>query len=238
MTPLAPTDEEYHPPPSAPRALWLISFADLSCLLLTFFVLIFSMSTLNREKWPEVASALSRQRVTTDAPETSLPNAQYNIATTVRKRAINLDYLHAVLRDTLAADARLRKVRLQLLEDRIVISLPGDLIFSPGSAVLDRNAAGAVFELGGLLSNITNPVAVIGHTDRGPMRGSAFTSAWELTVGRAAAVANLLKRAGYTRDVAVLGAGNGRYAEVEALPANERDGAARRVDLVILGSGE
>lgn len=237
MKPADDIDIEYHPEPPQQRTLWLISFADLSCLLLTFFVLIFSMSTVNRDKWPEVASALSRQRVTTDAPETTLPNAQYNIATAVRKRAINLDYLHAVLRDTLGADTRLRKARLQLLEDRIVISLPGDIIFAPGSAVLDRNAAGAVFELGNLLSNITNPVAVIGHTDHSPLRGAAFTSGWELTMGRAAAVANLLKRAGYAREVAVMGAGDGRFAEVQPLPANEREAAARRVDVVILGSG-
>lgn len=216
-----------------PRKLWVITMADLSCVLLAFFVLLFSMSTISREKWQDLTMALSQQRTPSDAPETTSPTAQYNIATVFRKRAINLDYLHAVLHDTLAEDPQFRTAQLSLLEDRLVISLPGDILFAPSSAVLDGKAERALFALGGLLGNITNPVAVVGHSDPVPP-ADTFTSNWELTIGRAAAIANALKRTGYVRDVAVLGAGDAQYAR---LPHQQRDKLARRVDILILSGG-
>lgn len=217
------------------RNLWVISFADFTCLLLAFFALLFSMSTLNKEKWPDVAASLSMQRDASNAPLTTTTTAHYNIATIFRKRAINLDYLHAVLHDTLAADPQLNTAQLNLLDDRLVISLPGDILFAPASAVVDPRAEKALFALGGVLSNITNPVAVVGHSDHVPLSGGgAYTSNWELTIGRAAAVANVLKRTGYTRDVAVLGAGDGQFGD---LPPASRGKLGRRVDVLILSGG-
>lgn len=221
------------PDPEPPRKLWVITLADLSCVLLAFFVLIFSMSSINREKWTELVTAWSLQRTLVDAPVTTEPTAQYNIATVFRKRTINLDYLHAVLTDTLAADPQFRDARLQSLDDRLVISLPGDSLFAAGSAQLDGKAQRALFSLGGVLSNITNPVAVVGHSD--PVQpADSFSSNWELTIGRAAAVANALRRTGYTRDVAVLGAGDSRYGQ---LAPELRGRLARRVDIMILSGG-
>ena len=219
--------------PEPSRKLWVITMADLSCVLLAFFVMIFSMSSISREKWQEFASALSQRRTVTDAPVTTQPTAQYNITAVFRKRAINLDYLHAVLHDTLAADPHFKTARLELLEDRLVISLPGDILFAPASADLSAKAETALFALGGVLSNLTNPVAVVGHSDPTPPVDT-FGSTWELTIGRAAAVANALKRTGYRRDVTVLGAGDAHYA---SLPVAQRDRLGRRVDIMILSGG-
>jgi chemotaxis protein MotB len=221
------------PAPENARKLWVITLADLACLLLAFFALIFSMSSINYEKWKDLKVALSQRRILSDAPQTAQPTAQYNIATVFRKRAINLDYLHAVLHDTLAADPRFKTAGLELLEDRLVISLPGDILFASGSAALEGKAEQALFSLGGVLSHLTNPVAVVGHSDPTPP-SDTFSSTWELTVGRAAAVANALKRTGYVRDVAVLGAGDAEYA---SLPPSRRTAQGRRVDIMILSGG-
>lgn len=220
-------------PQQAPRKLWVITMADLSCVLLAFFVLIFSMSTINREKWQDLTAALSQQRAPSTAPQVTQPPAQHNIATVFRKRAINLDYLHAVLHDTLAGDPQFRSAQLTLLEDRLVISLPGNSLFAAGSAEVDGKALHALFSLGGLLGNITNPVAVVGHSDPTPP-SDLFASTWELTIARAAAIANALKRTGYGRDVAVLGAGDSQYG---LLAAGQRESLGRRVDIMILSSG-
>ncbi len=226
--------DEFEPRTEAATGAWYVTFTDIVCLMLTFFVMLYSMSTVTGEKWAQVMASMSQQPHSTNAPATSEPTARYNIATVFRKRAINLDYLHAVLRDGMAEVPQLAKARLHLLDDRLVISLPGDILFAPASAVLDARADQPLFTLGGVLSNLTNPVAVIGHSDRTAPGGAAYASNWELTIGRAAAVANVLRRAGYTRDISVHGAGDSRYDEVSALPADRRDAAARRVDIVIL----
>ncbi len=178
------------------RNIWIISFADLSCLLLAFFVLLYSMSTLDSGAWPSVSAALSQQRDITTAPPATVATARYNIASAIRARAINLDYLHAVLRDILAANAALASAQLELRADRLVIRLPVDSLFASHSAKIGARAETAVFALGGVLGNITNPIAVV--ADAG--------SEWELAVARAAAFADVLSRSGYTRDITALGA--------------------------------
>lgn len=230
-------DELEQPPRHPESGAWFITFTDVVCLMLTFFVMLYSMSTVTSERWSEVTAALSRQPQLSDAPVTNQPTAQYNIATVFRKRAINLDYLHVVLRDTIAADPRLESARIHLLDDRLVISLPGDILFTESSAVVDGRAEQALFALGGVLGNLTNPVTVVGHSDPQPPRGSAYTSNWELTMGRAAAVANVLKRSGYTRDLSVYGAAETRYGELASLAVEQRRKLADRVDVVILSGG-
>ena len=51
-----------HPPANrtASRQSWMLTFTDLVSLLLTFFVLLFSMSTLEIEKWEAITASLSR----------------------------------------------------------------------------------------------------------------------------------------------------------------------------------
>lgn len=178
------------------RNIWVISFADLSCLLLAFFVLLFSMSTLNGSRWPEVSAALSQQRDVTTAPPVTVATARYNLASAFPARAINLDYLHAVLRDTLAANAALTSAQMDLRADRLVIRLPGDSLFTPESARIGDHAEQALFALGGVLGNITNPIAIV--ADAG--------AEWDLAVARAAMLADVLSRSGYTRDITALGA--------------------------------
>jgi chemotaxis protein MotB len=226
---------EHRPEPAS--GTWFVTFTDVVCLLLTFFVMLYAMSSVAGARWDAVTAALSQQAAATDAPVTNAPTAQYNIATVFRKRAINLDYLQAVLRDVMARDERLKTAHLNLLDDRLVISLPGDLLFAPSSAVVEARAEKALFALGGVLGNLTNPVAVVGHSDPSAPSGSAYTSNWELTVGRAAAVANVLKRSGYTREVTALGAAESRFGDLDDVAPERRAALARRVDVVVLAGG-
>ena len=229
--------DQYDDSSSPVTGTWFVTFTDVVCLMLTFFVMLYAMPTIPGARWESVTAALSQQPAASSAPVTNAPTAQYNIATIFRKRAINLEYLQAVLRDQMAADDRLKTAQFHLLDDRLVISLPGDLLFAPSSAEVDAKAQGALFALGGVLGNLTNPIAVVGHSDPSPPSGSNYTSNWELTVGRAAAIANLLKQSGYTRAVTVLGAGESRYGDLAEVTQERRAALARRVDVVILSGG-
>lgn len=212
---------------------WLITFTDLVSLMLTFFVLLFSMSNIKVDRWNDVIDALSQSLNPSNTKAQSSATASFNIATLFRKRAINLDYLASVLEEAVTKDEILKTSQLMLLEDRLVIALPGDLLFQPGKAVLAENARKALFNLGGVLRNIGNQVGINGHTDPTPPSGGLYTTNWELSVGRAAAVANALKRSGYTDDIIAFGYSSSRFEELPDLPQAQRLALARRVDIVV-----
>ena len=212
---------------------WMITFTDLVSLMLTFFVLLFSMSEIKVDRWNDVIDALSQSLNPSSTKAQSSATSSFNIATLFRKRAINLDYLTSVLDEAVAKDDLLVNSQLMRLEDRLVIALPGDLLFEPGKAVLAENAKRALFNLGGVLRNIGNQIGINGHTDPEPPTGGSYTSNWELSVGRATAVANALKRSGYTEDIVAFGYADSRFRELPDMPAAARRTLGRRVDVVV-----
>ncbi len=68
--------------------------------------------------------------------------------------------------------------------------------------------------------------------------GGAHTSNWELSLARAAAVANALRRSGYTEDIIAYGYADSRFSQLPDLPADQRRALGRRVDIVVLPNAE
>lgn len=219
--------------PRRPSNAWLLTFTDLVSLMLTFFVLLFSMSNVKIDEWENVIDSLSQTLNPEREEVTSTTTATHNIETAFRKRAINLDYLSSVLKETIEGDALLGATQFMLLEDRLVMALPGDLLFQPGQAIMTERAEQALFQLGGILRNIGNQIGVNGHTDPSPAQGTSFSSNWELSVARAGAVANALHKAGYDDTIVSFGYADSRYAQLPDLPEDRRLAIGRRVDLVI-----
>jgi chemotaxis protein MotB len=220
--------------PSKEGTGWMVTFTDLISLMLTFFVLVFSMSTIDIVRWNEIINSLSQSLAPTAKKVKPSTTASFKNATLFRKQATNLDYLTSVLNEVLAKDELLASSKLMRLEDRLIIALPNDFFFQPGKAVLPKKAKKALFNLGGVLSNIGNKIGINGHTDPAPPTGNDYTSNWELSIGRATAVANALTRAGYAEEIVAFGYADSRFDELPDMPAAERRVLGSRVDVVVL----
>lgn len=224
--------DETPEPPSIGKA-WMVIFTDLVSLMLTFFVLLFSMSNVQIDRWKEMIDALS-STLNPSSEKVSTPvSAQYNIATIFRKRAVNLDYLSSVVEEAMGKDPMLTRGILMRLDDRTVIALPGDLMFAPGQAALTGGGREAMFVLGGVLRNVGNQIAVNGYTAPTPPVGGVYPSNWELSMARATAVSNSLRQSGYTEKIIAFGYAASRFGELPDLPEAQRMSLARRVDIVI-----
>ncbi len=218
---------------------WMITFTDLVALMLTFFVMLFAMSNVKVDKWELMTDALSQSLNPERVKSEARPTAEYNVPSVYRKRAINLDYLAGVFEETVAGDPTLAGSKVIRLEDRLILALPGDLLFEPGQAVLTERARPTLFNLGGVLRNIENRISVNGHSDPVSAGVGEYATNWELSLARAIAVANALRRAGYTEDIAALGYADSRLFELPSGMDEERRRAlARRVDIVIQPTAE
>lgn len=226
-------------PPLSPSASWKVTLGDLITLMLTFFVMLFAVSTPKGDKFKELADVLSKSlNPVKEDKKVGLPTAQFNISTVFRRRAINLEYLDAVITEKLKDDAILKRAHVHLLDDRLIISLPGDLLFGPGSALLSANGREAVFALGGVLRTINNQIGINGHSDSSSTTGKDYASNWELSLARSIAVGNALRRAGYLDDIVAFGFGDSLFGDVSAeLPVEKRNALGRRVDIMVMPIG-
>lgn len=216
------------------RPVWLVTLADLVALMLTFFVLIFSMSSIRSDDWSRIAEGLPAGAPVEVAAQDRPPGANSNVETLEIEPGLDLRYLEAVLREQFPQDRVMREAVLGRTRDALVVSLPAHLLFESASDRLTSGADTALFRLGGLLANLKNDIAVIGHTDPQPITTERFPSNWELSLSRALTVAGALRQAGYPHSLQVLGVAESRFADLPpSLGEAGRHALARRVDLLI-----
>jgi chemotaxis protein MotB len=194
-------------PKTTPRATtpWLITIVDLITLLLTFFVLLFSMSHVEPKRFSEVAKAYG------DAFAPAKDDNGQRLPKITAAAGDDLGYLQAVLKAAFASSATLRGIEFRLTPQYLMLSLPVTELFMPGSGGFAESAKTPVFDLSGVLSNLKNRIAVVGTaatmqtiSNQSENDGSA---SWSLAMARAKAMADALAAGGYDQPVTVLGRG-------------------------------
>jgi chemotaxis protein MotB len=215
--------------------VWLITFVDLISLLLAFFVMIFAMSSPSAPEWKAFTAAMKKAEIKKPAETTEAPPSTVSAVPDRPGRGVDLRYLRRILETGMARETTLALAVLREEGGNLILGLPGDLFFRGGAAEVLPSGAAALFALAETLSNLDNRIDLIGHTDPRPMSGSGpFKSNWELSLARAAAVADSLANAGYRKPLTVRGAGDSWFADLgETLPLDQRYRRARRVDLII-----
>ncbi len=218
--------------------LWLITFTDVMALMLTFFVLLYSMAVPQEEKWDEISAALSSKFKNT---ESKMYNAGSQDAVSIDKikpsTALDLNYLK-VLITNLLKDKNIKDVLIFQNGNRLIISVPSDLLFESGRANINLRGKRVLFTLGGALSRVKNRVEIVGHADPTPITSGKglYSTNWELSLARSASVAAIFKEVGYDRHITIRGVSSARYDELsEDMPEEVRNDLSRRVDIVLMG---
>lgn len=220
---------------STHSAGWIVTFADLLALLLTFFVLLFAMSSVKYDAWRALVDALSeRLSVAQDWQTPWLPNDR-SVGRVFVARAVNLDYLDRVLDDKIARHPVLAQAVVHRLDDRLILSMPAELLFEAGGAKLSPSAEAAVRDLSDGFKFVANQVEMIGHSDPEPLReNTLFASNWELSLARATALARVFVEAGYDRPINAFGVADAKFYDLDKDLSEElRIRLSRRVDLVV-----
>ena len=123
----------------------------------------------------------------------------------------------------------------QRLDDRLVLSLPGDLMFQPGQGELRPEARQAVVLLSDALRFIANQIEVEGHSVPEGEGASSETAAWSLSLARALQIADVITGDGRIVNIRAAGLGSARFYEISPrLDTRRRLRLGSRVDLVVL----
>lgn len=215
---------------------WLLSFTDVMALMLTFFVMMFSMSTPKHEEWQQFSKKVQENfnrfegKSLNRGSQDAISIDRVNLS-----RALNLNYLQAIITNSAEKEPLLKNVQLIPNGDSLMISLPQNMLFEAGQANIKEEGAQALFALSATLSRIKNRIEVVGNTDPRPITGGEFSSNWELSLARAANVAAVLENLGYKRDITIRGHASARFEDLPvSMSMQERLDLSRRVDIVVM----
>lgn len=237
---------------------WLTTYADAITLLLAFFVMLYSMTTTDVQRFREFVQGLAepfgnesvRNGLLPDGPSVIGPGGETSdpIDTLSERTPVQLEDAPVVqptadhdalddirsdvgtrLRDADLADA----VDYTRVERGLVISIRSDdVLFDTGSSTIRPEGRRVLRALAPSLRNLPDHIEVEGHTDNQPFVGTSSDN-WQLSTDRALAVLRLL--VGFGVDPATVGAvGYGEFRPRASNATSTGRSANRRVDIVIV----
>ena len=181
------------PPEGAPE--WLLTFGDMMSLLLTFFILLLSLSEIKKEDdfraiVKEVKKAFGMHGgggkvPTKDDPELSFIERIKSIRLVSRKKPLKSD----------AEDPGMEGLQRQVTTVRPGENqaIGGRVTFEPGSADLTDSESQKLVQLANRIRGYNTKIQISGHADSGELLGSdEATSLWDLSYDRAKAVCDFL----------------------------------------------
>lgn len=190
---------------SAGGMRWLLTYADMITLLLAFFIILYSLSNLQKTRYQALVHALhaafnGRQvsvtqlhvqkhapyaikyphSQSTPPPASSIPMQQLKPPT----------HLVQELKSVIAQDHLQESVKLSVLPYGVNLVFLNGILFAEGHASIDSKGIKPLHDIGAILSKIPNAVVVQGYTDNLPIDTSVYHSNWDLSAMRAARVAD------------------------------------------------
>lgn len=210
---------------------WMVTLADLTALVLAFFVLLYSMSVFKTGKWREIVASITGEiSWREDFDGMTHPLGLDSISDVP---GVNLDYLAPLLERKLASSDRIRSAVLTRQSDRLVLSLPSELVFDRGRTTINERGQSIIAELSDMIRHLDNLIEVAGHADPNIAEGASVSN-WELSLLRAVTVAKHLKKSGYQGSIQAVGYGDSRFGQLsDRLSEDFKERIARRVDIVV-----
>ena len=238
---------------------WLTTYSDLVTLLLTFFVLLFSMAAVDSQKFKEVAYSLrsafmnissgdifyqnnSGEDIVSifnyDMPEdkveeNTIDNDKGRLGDSgeMKKDAVS-EFREQV--EQLITEMELDEY-VQIIDEKTSLTLRIDsvILFDLGKADIKESGKETIRKVAKLMKEINTEITVQGHTDNLPIHTSLFPTNWELSTKRATNVVLFLVNECSLDPRKLTATGNGEFRPIAPNDTEENRQKNRRIDIVI-----
>lgn len=225
---------------------WLQTYGDMITLLLAFFVLLYSISTIDADKFERMMVSIHESfsgvlpqhdsRIPRDdpQPETHLPQPQERDIPDEEER--EMQEIFEQLEDFIEDEDLAEVLMLETEERGIVIRFQDKILFDTGRAELRQESFDILGEVAEILEEIPNEIRVEGFTDDVPIGTAPFPSNWELSTARATTVLRYLADETEIAPERLSATGYGEYRPIVPNDSPENRQMNRRVDLTVLWS--
>ncbi len=217
---------------------WLLTYSDVITLVLCMFIMLYSFSTIDAQKFQQLVTSLNQSfsgvldggKIIIQDPldelpredEPSEPGEDKEIQETYEK-VVSLIEEYG-LTDQVYVGIGIKGVEIRFSDS---------VFFDSGKADIKPGAMELLNKLSAIFLDIENEVLVEGHTDNIPMYSLQFPSNWELSAGRAISVVKHFIAQGVEPER--LGAlGFGEYRPIDTNSTAQGRQQNRRVNVIVM----
>ncbi len=173
---------------------WMVTYADMVTLLLTFFILYYSIAAQNLDKFKEAIMGEEQTNIgLIELIDTMTIRTSLNEWTGFQKNTL-INEIEKVTTENITLDTGQDR-------SRVVVRIPGRTLFKPGSADLEKAGWPSLTEIANVFKKYPNyKINIQGHTDDLPVDSVRFPTNWELSAVRATAVLRFFNDKGINPD--------------------------------------
>ncbi len=224
---------------------WLLTYSDLITLLLAFFIVMYSMSSSDLQKFTRLADSMRRafnvgvlqgvQDVgVMDTSTSILREGASTEEGTFDAAPSELDVISEEMGWISREEGLADKVSISIRPEGVAIGISGNLLFSSGRADLRPDSLRVLQSLARVLARLDNSVRIEGHTDDIPPSGASYSSNWELSAARSVAVVRYLSEVEGIDARRLSAAAYSEYQPVAPNDSPRSRGKNRRSEVLIL----
>jgi chemotaxis protein MotB len=225
--------------PDCPAGLpiWMATYSDLVTLLLTFFVLLLSMASLDPIKFVQAKTSIKESFgwSTRSAPVPYsipiLPSPPKSTFTPLPQQA-PIQYFKRVKTDLILTKLDAKVEALPKDNDSIILRINESVLFEEGKTTLAPASYPILRKMADIIQPLPMTMRIEGHTDSTPVAGGKMSN-WDLSVARAVAVMSFYQRGGHFPLDRMSAAGYGETRPVVPNTSKENMAQNRRVDFIL-----
>ena len=222
---------------------WMVTFSDMTTLLLTFFVMLIAMANFDKVKYETVkASFKDSMGILSGWDEPEVPPIVPPLRQKFNNEEDRIRGIGYRLKKKFVEEGKPESINVTTKKEGLLLTLrESDSIgFSTGGTQLTSGMRVVLDEIAREVKSESNRIIIAGHTDSQPMiEGGRFPSNWELSVARARSVQQYLIQAGVAEGQTSIAG----YADTQPVPIKaeslkmslvERQKANRRVEILVV----
>jgi len=219
---------------------WYVTYSDMITLILAFFVMLFTFSNLDVQKFEALIASLQGSLGILDGGKSFVPDE------TLLEPMEFLDEppgdivpspemlrMYNSLVQFIAEEGLDGKVAVELKDPGIILRFSDQVLFDLGEADLKPEFEQTLERFASALSVWEGFIRIEGHSDALPIQRPKFPSNWELSSARASTVVRFLIDQGLRPDRLSV-AGFGEHRPIDDNTTLEGRARNRRVDVVLL----
>lgn len=213
----------------------MTTYGDMVTLLLCFFILLYSYSVIDIQKFQQIISSI---QVTflgeRGIMETSMdPSSGEQIEMNVDHKFEDVLITYTALKEYLQDEGLQEAITIRIEDRGVVLEIQDRVLFDSARADLKSEAEQLLVKVGNILAKVPNQVIVEGHTDNVPINTPLYPSNWELSVARAVRVVRFLSERLQLQPERFLATGYGEYQPLAPNTSAAGRMQNRRVNIVV-----
>lgn len=223
---------------------WLATYADCITLLLTFFVLLYAMSSVEQKKMESLSQAFKSvmggesgdtlMEYDLYKGEVPLIGGEADIENFTDEAEKDKAEMYNQVKKFITENGLADVVDTSYSEKGVMLELRDNILFETASADLRQGSKAVLGKINSLIAAMPNHILIEGHTDNRDINTALYPSNWELSVSRAVNVVRYFTETMGQSPGRFSAAGYGEFQPVAPNDSEENMAKNRRVTILIM----